>query len=155
MIQRIQSIYLTLIIVLTLLLLSGTVLNFEDGSGNTARLSSTGILSDQSGKTIAQVVSKWPLPLMLISICVISLITIVMFRNRKIQMYLNIALIVLSVILIAAISWLGFSVIQDNRMNLSPGIKMIFPVLILAFSILSFRGIRNDERLVKSYDRLR
>ncbi len=155
MIQRIQSIYLTLIIVLTLLLLSGTVLNFEDGSGNTVRLSSTGILSDQSGKTIAQVVSTWPLPLMLISICVISLITIVMFRNRKIQMYLNIALIVLSVILIAAISWLGFSVIQDNRMNLSPGIKMIFPVLILAFSILSFRGIRNDERLVKSYDRLR
>jgi purine-cytosine permease-like protein len=78
-----------------------------------------------------------------------------MFRSRRKQILPTIAVILLSAVLIGSIAWFGYSVIHDLKMSLVPGLKMAFPVLILIFSILAFRGIRRDERLVKSYDRLR
>jgi predicted HAD superfamily Cof-like phosphohydrolase len=39
--------------------------------------------------------------------------------------------------------------------ELVPGVKMLIPLLILTFGILAFIGIKKDEKLVKSYDRLR
>jgi hypothetical protein len=36
-----------------------------------------------------------------------------------------------------------------------PGVKMAFPPVILVLAIMSYRGIVKDERLLKSYDRLR
>jgi glucan phosphoethanolaminetransferase (alkaline phosphatase superfamily) len=155
MIQRIQSLYLTIIIILSLLLLNGGILNFTDGSGNSLKLSSAGILTDQNQKIVSQVFAAWPLTSLQVLIILISLVAVLMFRNRKKQMFLTRLLIVLSAVLIAAISWFGFKTYHDLKMILHPGIKMALPVLILLFSILAFRGIHKDDQLVKSYDRLR
>ena len=40
-------------------------------------------------------------------------------------------------------------------LTIIPGIKMVVPLLILIFGILAQRGIKHDENLVRSYDRLR
>jgi K+ transporter len=58
-------------------------------------------------------------------------------------------------VLIALLVYYGITVIQRYHSELVPGIKMFIPVLILIFAILAYRGIKKDEDLVKSGDRLR
>jgi hypothetical protein len=154
MIQRIQSLYLILIIILCVLLLSGSILNFLDGSGTAVNLSAAGKLYDQQ-KLIAQVVPIWFLIALLAVISVISIAALLLFRKRRLQMFLTTVIIVFAALLAGAFAWLISSVIHEFRVTFIPGIKMAFPVLILIFSILAFLGIRKDELLVKSYDRLR
>ncbi len=155
MIQRIQSVYLGLIMILSLLLFSGSVAIFTSPSGNTAVLTTSGNLFETGGKLISQLTGPWLIVSMLLLISVLSLVSLLMFRNRMIQIKVTLTVIFLSLILIAVCSWLILSVIRDFNMALKPGIKMAFPVLMLVFSILAYLGIRKDERLVKSYDRLR
>jgi hypothetical protein len=155
MIQRIQSLYLTFIIILSLLLMNGSILNFTDASGNTVYLSATGILSEQGLKIIAQIAPSWSLISLLAIICLISIVAILMFRNRRVQLLLTLSLIVLSALLTGTFLWLGYTLINDFKMTFSPAIKIAFPILILIFSVLAFKGIQKDDRLVKSYERLR
>ena len=155
MIQRIQSLYLLFVVILCLLLLNGSILNFTGTSGTSAGLSALGTLHDQDQKLIAQIAPSWTLTALLSAICIISLADIFMFRNRQLQIFLTAVVIFLSVMLTGILVWLGHRVINDFKMIFTPGIKMVFPLLMLVFAILAFTGIRKDELLVKSYDRLR
>jgi hypothetical protein len=155
MIQRIQSLYLTFVLLLPLLFFRGGVLNFVDGSGKTIDLMLTGDLTDQEGLIIKQVANIWPITAILILTTSLSLITILLFKNRKIQLFLAILLIVMSAGLLIALSWFAFSVTNSCKLTIIPGFKMAIPALILVFSILAYRRILKDDRLVKSYDRLR
>lgn len=155
MIQRMQTLYLLFIIILCLLLLNGSILNFADASATSVKLSAVGRLYDQDQKLIAQVAPVWMITVLLGVICVISAVDILLYRKRRLQMSLTMSLIVISALLAGVVVWLGFSVIRDFRMTFTPGLKMSFPLLIMIFSILAFVGIRKDELLVKSYDRLR
>jgi len=83
------------------------------------------------------------------------MIAIFIFKNRKIQMKVVLILIILSIVLIIALIHVSFRIISKFDATIIPGIKMILPILILVFSILAYMGIRKDDRLVKSYDRLR
>jgi hypothetical protein len=155
MIQRIQSIYLTLILLLTLLFFNGSIFSFSDESGKAIKLMLNGNLKDQAGQTILQNVNLLPLTVILILLVSLSIITILLFKYRKIQLLLAISVIVMAAGLTIALSWYAFNVMNTFRLSISPGFKMLIPVLILIFSILAYRGILNDDRLVKSYDRLR
>jgi hypothetical protein len=155
MIQRIQSLYLIFIIILCMLLLNGSILNFTDGSGTVVKLTATGKLYAQGQNLIALIVPAWSLTTLMGSICAISIAALLLFRKRRLQMFLTAAVIVISALLTGTFAWLIFSVNHDSKMTLIPGIKMAFPALILIFSILAFLGIRKDELLVKSYERLR
>jgi hypothetical protein len=155
MIQRIQSLYLTFIFILCLILLKGPILNFVGESGTPVKLLAGGMLFESGQKLMIRVVPAWPLTTLLASTCLVSIAALFMFRNRRLQMLLTIVVIVLSVLLTGDFIWLGFHVIQDYKMTFSPGLKMVFPALILIFSILAYLGIKKDDRLVKSYDRLR
>jgi hypothetical protein len=155
MIQRIQSVYLTLVLLFSLLFFTGAVLNFTAGEGNNVKLMLNGIITDQSGQTLGHIDKIVPLTVILILIALLSLVTIFLYKSRKIQIVVAKAVVASAALLLIAISWYGFNVITTYKLALSPGLKMILPVLILIFSILALRGILSDERLVKSYDRLR
>jgi hypothetical protein len=155
MIQRIQSVYLTLVLLLSLLFFTGAVLNFTAGEQNTVKLMLNGMLTDHSGQTIGQVENTWPLTILGILIALFSLITIFLYKNRKIQLIMAKAVVALAALLIIAVAWYGFNAITAFKLEIVPGVKMAVPVLILIFSILALRGILSDDRLVKSYDRLR
>jgi hypothetical protein len=64
-------------------------------------------------------------------------------------------LIFLILALIAAIVYFSLDISGKYNASLIPGIKLVLPVLMLVLSALAYRGIRNDDALVKSYDRLR
>jgi glucan phosphoethanolaminetransferase (alkaline phosphatase superfamily) len=155
MIQRIQSLYLFLTTLLSLLFLNGGFLSFINKTGYEIKVTFTGVLKSTGGQGFEMIEKLLPLSLLIILIPLISLITIFIFKNRKIQLRFSIFLIILSSLFVIALIHVSFSIISKFDATIIPGFKMILPILILIFSILSYRGIRKDDRLVKSYDRLR
>ena len=61
----------------------------------------------------------------------------------------------LIVILIGCIAYYAFYVTRNFNAEMLPALNLVIPVLMLIFTYLAFRGIRKDDRLIKSYDRLR
>lgn len=155
MIQRIQSVYLTVVLLLSIILFSGSLLNFTDESGKALKLMISGSLNDQVGQTTTQALILWPLMVVLVLIALLSVITVFLFKIRRIQLLLSITLIALAAVLILGLSWYAYKITDSLRMSIVPGFNMAIPPLILIFSVLARRGILKDERLIKSYDRLR
>jgi len=155
MIQRIQSLYLSLTIILSLLLIKGSILTFFDNSGAAINITFSGIVKVIEGQSTELIGKLIPLSALIIAIPAIALITILLFKNRKVQMRLTIMGTILTISLIGLLAYHSYSIIDKYNASIRPGLKMIFPILILIFNILAYIGIRKDERLVKSYDRLR
>jgi hypothetical protein len=144
-----------LVVLLSVLLFSGSLLSFSDESGRQVMLRITGNLTDPAGLIISKSANMWPLIAILVLICLVSVITILLFRNRKYQLLLSKLILFLSAGLIMALAWYAFILVSAGKMRIIPGFKMALPVLILLFSFLAYRGILKDDRLVRSYDRLR
>jgi peptidoglycan/LPS O-acetylase OafA/YrhL len=96
-----------------------------------------------------------PLSVLIILIPIISLVTIFVFKNRKIQMRLAIFLMILCTLLVIALIHGSIIIISKFGANITPGYKMLLPLVVLILSVLAYLGIKKDDRLVKSYDRLR
>jgi len=155
MIQRIQSLYLLLTTLLSLLFLKGSFLNFVDKSDSVIKVTFNGIVRNTGGQGFELIEKLLPLTVFMVLIPVLSLVTIFIFKNRKIQLWLAISVIILIVGFIFVSIFYSWFVITEYGAEIVPGFKMVIPVLILIFSILAYRGIRKDDRLIKSNDRLR
>lgn len=136
MIQRIQTVYLIIVA-----LISGVLPFFlnlwSDAEGNEVYANNEILVS-----------------LLFYIIGALALGTIFLFKKRKNQFVLNRLNIVLNLFL------LGFFVYRS--LNLSgeasvseKGIGMLIPVFSIVFLTLANRAIKKDEDLVKSVDRLR
>lgn len=155
MIQRLQSLYLLLTTLLSLLFLNGSILSFINKSGSVLKLTFSNILKLTQGQPAELVEKLLPLSAIIILVPLVSLITIFLFKNRKLQMRMTIFLIALTIILILALVHVSMSIIAKFDASIVFGYKMILPVLLLLFAFLAYRGIKKDDQLVKSYDRLR
>lgn len=134
MIQRIQTIHLLLAIASAVLYL----------------ISPYGYLNSD----IALVAKNSPVHTVLtLASILLSITTIIKFKNRKLQKKLI---------------WVGFGVVDflivvliyqyffsEFTKSFTPGLGLIFIVFIPIFLALAMRGINNDEKLIKSMDRLR
>ena len=85
-----------------------------------------------------------------IIISLLSLVIIFLYSKRKIQMTLTKVLIALIVIFIGATCYYSFSIMSGYN---APFASIYGLQLLLA--ILAYLGIKKDDNLVKSYDRLR
>jgi hypothetical protein len=155
MIQRIQSLYLLLTSLLSVLFLSGNILTFLNKSGIEIIMNFRGIWQSAGAGNDALIRHQIMLPVLMILISLVSLLVIFFYKNRKLQMKLTIAVIFLAAASIALMVFYSFSIIRKFNTDLMPGVRMFIPLLILLFGILAYRGIIRDENLVKSYDRLR
>jgi hypothetical protein len=97
------------------------------------------------------------MPVMVISLMipVLSLITILLYRNRKLQIKTVIMLITLDLLLIIIAVYYIFAFTGIENGRIIPVFRMFIPAINVLLAVLAFRGIRKDENLVKSYDRLR
>ena len=136
MIQRIQTIYLFIVVLL------GGLLPFW-----------INLWSDANGDEIFAR-NEVQISVAFYASAILALITIVLFKNRKNQFVLNRLNMILNLFL------LGFFVYRS--LNLSgeilvseKGIGMLIPVFSIVFLVLANRAIKKDEDLVKSVDRLR
>jgi hypothetical protein len=139
MIQRIQSIYLALAALIL------TFLFFLPFS--TASLLESGVYTDGKFNIYDNLI-------ILISdviITITGIITIFLYNNRKLQLklssfsiLLNISILILCLIIIFG---------NKNSPNLNYG--LLIPVFSSLLFYLAYRGIKSDEELVKSSNRLR
>ena len=155
MIQRIQSLYLFLTTLLALLFLNGSILSFINKSGSFIKVTFTGIEKFTEGQGSELIEKLLPLSIVLILITVVSLVTIFYFKKRAVQIWLSGILIGLVSFLILACGHSSYMIMKKYSAEIVPGVKMALPFLMLIFSILAYRGIKKDDQLVKSYDRLR
>lgn len=81
---------------------------------------------------------------------IVSLVTIFLYKNRKLQIRLSL----LSILLEAVLIFLYYRVIQ----TFTAGTISLFAILhvgVIVFLILAARGISSDEKLIKDSNRLR
>ena len=137
MIQRIQTLYLIMTILLSVLFLAGRM-----------------IVIEKDAEVIHQGMIV-PLAVTAALIALISTVSIFLYKNRKQQMKLAIILIILSSVLTAALVIYGFILTSQNGGRIRLNLSIILPFPMIITSLLAYRGIKKDEELVRSYDRLR
>ena len=84
----------------------------------------------------------------------ISIVTIFLFRNRKLQFVLGRINIILNLILLGLFVYWSLNVSGETTVS-EKGIGMLIPVISIVFLVLANKAIKKDEDLVKSADRLR
>ena len=84
----------------------------------------------------------------------LSLVSIFMFKNRKLQFVLGRLNILLNFFLLGVFVYWSLSF--PGEMDISEkGIGMFLPIISIVFLVLANKAIKKDEDLVKSVDRLR
>lgn len=157
MIQRIQTVWLLLASLTVLLLFLFPYLQYFDNFGTAMAVKITGIYQGVSDGVI-QTESFILQTIATVLVSLLPLVIIFYFRDRKKQLqlsYLNFALIILLGI------WLYFSASQatevvNKKVHLENiGIGALLIPIAAVFILLAIKGIRKDEKLIKSVDRLR
>ncbi len=95
--------------------------------------------------------------LLIWAICGLSLIAIFLYNSRQMQLKL---LRVASLLTLGWIVWFAAELLMINAAlepgsTLDPDLTALLPVLSLFALLLAIRGIRRDEQLIRSADRLR
>jgi glucan phosphoethanolaminetransferase (alkaline phosphatase superfamily) len=142
-------------IILSIIFLQGSFLSFINKTGDVINIGFTNIVRSIQGQAPEIIGKILPLTILVILVAVLSLITIFLFKNRKLQLLLSGILTGLICVLLLVSFYYSYSVMSKYDASLVPGVKMALPFLQLIFSVLAYRGIKKDDRLVKSYDRLR
>lgn len=151
MIQRIQSLYLLMISLVSLFFINGTYLTFVPVSGDVVDLS----FRFQSQPVIAEIMpGVWTLTILAVVIPLLALAAVFLFSKRNVQMALVKIVIVMIVAFIGATCYCWFAIISQGAL---PGswFKALVPAVQLLLAIMALSGIKRDDNLVKSYDRLR
>jgi hypothetical protein len=155
MIQRIQSVYMSIVFLLSFLFLKGSFLSFAEKSGSLIKITFNGIIRDSGLQGPEQLEKTWPLTIFILLIPALSLITIFLFKNRKIQLMLSLSVILIIAGIIGTSFYYAWSVMTNFSAEIVPGIKLILTPVMLICAILAYHSIKKDDNLVKSYDRLR
>lgn len=152
MIQRIQSVWFFLaalsIALLLMIPIVSKVLNESEYWVNTL-----GLFQQTTGTTV-EIKAFLPLTIITIAVVVMLLVTIFLFRDRKKQK--RSAFISLVFILVLSIlTYTSVEKIPGGLEGVSYKLGAFLPLISIIFIGLGVRGINNDERLIKSADRLR
>ena len=144
MIQRIQSLYL-----LSAFLISGVlsffVLLWVNYKGLQYYLMD--LINEDSWEFIS-------VPIGFIISSVLSLLAIIKFNDRKLQVKLNRLNLVTNLYLLGVFVYLLLSLSGENFISVK-GIGLFLPVIVIILLVLANKAIQKDEELVKSVDRLR
>ncbi len=155
MIQRIQTVWLFLTTTVIFALFLFPYLQILNAAGTAKAIKVTGVYENVGGQVV-QTNGFMALTIATVILGLIPFIIIFFFKDRKLQIKLS----YLNIVLVLAFSfWLAQTskeVIGDISLQLQNyGIGVILPCLAILFLILAIRAIRNDEKLIKSAERLR
>ena len=163
MLQRIQTLYLFLIFTIdTLLIIANPIYaEFQMKSG----LDPTSVLMQFWNQVSMYTNVECPLfsykflnLILMVVIALGSIYTIFLFKNRKFQLKISKVLLLLCSLFLLVLM-VDFYLTKKQFTALlsinTLGFQILWPVLMVVFAILAFIGIRSDEKLVQSMDRIR
>lgn len=156
MIQRIQSLYFFMAS-LTMMVLSFSPL-YTTAVGTSKFTMFVGGLLETQGENEEILVSQPSIFAVNILLVLMPLIAIFLFKNRKLQLRLSSSAMLsytAFVILLAGVSNESLKSIQGFTGEGNFGWGLALPFVAIIFLFLANKGIRNDENLVRSADRLR
>ena len=161
MIQRIQTVYLALVIILSFVGLISTIGEYYVAGQSVATFSNFTFNATGAFKGY-QSTGPYCLGILLIMVIFLSLMSIMLFRKRMRQLRLTIVSTILLVGYVAAYALFAYFY-RENLALIKPdaGVMFhirfigVFPVLSIILNILAIQGIRKDEAIVRSLDRLR
>lgn len=96
-------------------------------------------------------IANMPLIFVTLAVGIVTLITIFLYKNRKLQLRLTI----LAVLLQAGLMFLYYREIQTFVGEGTLSIYAILHAAVIFFLILAARGISSDDKLIKDSNRLR
>jgi Domain of unknown function (DUF4293) len=140
MIQRQQTLWLLLATVASVLTFMFPFATGEEIVPKTAMRQPTEIIAGSSFFTL----------ILTIASVGISFITIFMFKDRKMQIKLCLLGILIAIIILV-LYFMG----MRKLISSTPALWAILPLAVIASYFMAFKGIRSDEKLVKSLDKLR
>lgn len=152
MVQRIQTIYLLLAIIclgLTFAFPFATYLV----DGNEIVFNAYGVEANDKG-----VATFFPYYISVALAMGLAVFSLLQYKKRKLQLKVgrfNYLLIILTIVLIFIEASIVEGKFELDQNHIAYGIGIYFPVAALPFIFLANRGIKKDEALVKSLDRLR
>lgn len=154
MIQRIQTVYLVVITILTVLML---ILPLAIFMGDSQQIILNAFSLDSVFGT--QIISTKYMGILICIATLVPFVAIFLFKHRWIQIRLCIVEIVLQAGLIA---YLAYYIIRVNNSlavfdlhSMSFALPDVFPVVNIILAVLAYRGVLKDEVLVKSLNRIR
>jgi vacuolar-type H+-ATPase subunit I/STV1 len=155
MIQRVQSIWLFLAVV-TLICLFFLPLLTKTVDGNSYGVYTSGIHTENEATDVSvSGVEFAVIPITLsIGAILLSFGAIFFYKNRRLQKNIILAAILFIIALAASCFYIGQD-LPGGTIGTSVTIGTFLPLLATVFCLLAIRGIRKDEQLLKSADRLR
>jgi hypothetical protein len=158
MIQRIQTVYLSLAFIAMALFFAFPLAQFfaEDGA---YIFSVTGLKNMVPGEPEAfNNLIFMPLLVVGIGVGLLAIFTIFQYKNRSLQIKLTSVGVLASIALIMGIFFIYIPIIE-KKISIIPDYShaygIYFPLVALVFIVLANRAIKRDEKLVRSADRLR
>lgn len=91
---------------------------------------------------------------MFLSSGILSFVVIFLYRNRKRQLIYNYINIFLNVVLVGLLAYDLYN-LPGEGVNSQKGIGLILPLISIILLFMANSGIKKDEKLVKSIDRIR
>jgi peptidoglycan/LPS O-acetylase OafA/YrhL len=155
MLQRVQTVYLLVATVLMSLMLFLPMAEIAaEGTGIYEVLSKGWYI--RGGEYAEPVMLTWPVFILVLFLTLLPLINIFLYKKRKLQIRICVYSIILAFGLIGLIYYyfvIGFKPLDEPAYALS--FPMVLPAIFIILIYLAFRGIRKDEILVRSLDRIR
>ena len=93
-------------------------------------------------------------PFMFITSSILSLVTIFLYKNRKLQFVIGRIIILMNLFLLGLLIYLSLTLSGETIVS-EKGIGLFLPILVVLLIVLANKAIKKDEDLVKSVDRLR
>ena len=151
MIQRIQTLFLLAVALLSGLMLTGDLIQLTAGGGTVFSMSFLG-MENNGGEVIQRL---WPMTVILAVVPLLALVTIFLYKKRSLQMRLTMLVLLLS---LGTLILGAFYVLMFDRkidVNIIWKVKVLIPLITAILAWLAWRAILKDEVRVRSYDRLR
>ncbi len=152
MIQRIQSLYLLVVVVLLIVCMCNPVAAYIGMDGSVSLFTNLGIEVENIGRET----SCWGMFAILVLSTMVAFASIFLFKNRVLQIRMTIFNIILLVGYYA--TFIAFVIAYNKRlpeMTFQLRFSVCLPFVCLVLNYLAVRAIGKDEVMVKAADRLR
>ncbi len=143
MIQRIQSVYLLLVMLLSVALFFVNIYSIETGVGTTPGFQHFNVTSNTIYLILTSVSGLF------------ALITTFLYKNRNLQVRLSNLNMLLICVFIGTVFYFADHTKTDPASIVHYDFGSYFPLIQLVLTFFAMRAIRKDEQLVRSADRLR
>lgn len=151
MIQRIQSLYLLFVLLLNAFALWMPWATYHL-TNEAFMLSGADLTYDG--------VSSTPLTIALMLSMALTLLCIFLFKRRPQQMKMINITMIQQLVVLGMFSWVHYQVIEqlkitDTNLDIGYGVSVVVPLISLVLCWLAKKGVKKDEDLIRSVDRLR